>query len=202
MIRECDKSDNNLILQIINDAAVAYKGVIPEDCWSDPYMSLDYLLHEIEGGVRFWGCETDGELAGVMGIQKVQDVVLIRHAYVRRTDQGQGIGGRLLKFLCGRLYEIATTGESSLAMTDEDSASCPTITAQAGDEQGSAMTDWDCRVLVGTWTDATWAIGFYEKHGFHLVSQDEKNALLRKYWSIPDKQIETSAVLELKRSAE
>ena len=83
MIRECTDSDLNSIFEIINDAAQAYKGVIPNDCWSEPYMPFEELRHEIEDGVVFWGLERDGQLLGVMGIQDRGDVTLIRHAYVR-----------------------------------------------------------------------------------------------------------------------
>lgn len=141
---------------IINEAARAYEGVIPPDCWKEPYMPEEELRHEIDNGVVFWGYEEDGDLVGVMGIQQVQDVTLIRHAYVRPNRQNQGIGGKLLANL-------------------RDQNACPT--------------------LVGTWADAVWAIRFYEKHGFQLVSTKEKDRLLRKYWSIPGRQVETSVVL-------
>ena len=156
MIRQCVESDFETIYSIINDAAEIYKDIIPQDRWKVPYMSRDELEHEIEEGVVFWGCEEDGELLGVMGIQPIQDVTLIRHAYVRTARQNQGIGGKLLSFLIGR-------------------------TARP--------------VLLGTWADAWWAVRFYEKHGFRLVSPEEKNRLLKKYWSIPERQVETSVVL-------
>jgi N-acetylglutamate synthase-like GNAT family acetyltransferase len=156
MIRQCNSLDFEAIYTIINDAAQAYKGVIPADCWREPYMSEDELQHELEAGVVFWGYEEDGELAGVMGLQQVQGVTLIRHAYVRTAKQNQDIGGRLLSYL----------------------------RAQAARP-----------VLVGTWADAVWAVRFYEKHGFRLVSTEEKDRLLNKYWSIPRRQIETSVVL-------
>lgn len=198
MIRNCGASDTNTILQIINDAAAAYKGVIPQDCWSEPYMSSDYLLHEIENGVRFWGYESGGELTGVMGIQRVQDVILIRHAYVKTAYQGQDIGGRLLRFLCGRLPGLTTTVNGGLVMMDGDVNGGNTVGKVTG--SSPSVTNLTGRVLVGTWADATWAIGFYEKHGFLLVSRKEKNDLLNKYWSIPRRQIETSVVLELQSS--
>ena len=141
---------------IINDAAEAYHGVIPEDCWHVPYMSKDELSHEIDQGVVFWGYEEDGQLIGIMGIQDVKDVTLIRHAYVRTAKQNQGIGGKLLSELCQKLTRP---------------------------------------MLVGTWADAVWAIRFYEKHGFRLVTPQEKTQLLKTYWSIPDRQIDTSVVL-------
>jgi len=141
---------------IINDAAEAYHGVIPEDCWHVPYMSKDELSHEIDQGVVFWGYEEEGQLIGIMGIQDVKDVTLIRHAYVRTAKQNQGIGGKLLSELCQKLIR-------------------PT--------------------LVGTWADAVWAIRFYEKHGFRRVTPQEKTQLLKTYWSIPDRQIDTSVVL-------
>jgi N-acetylglutamate synthase-like GNAT family acetyltransferase len=156
MIRRCDNNDFETIYSIINDAAEAYKGVIPVDRWKIPYMPREELKHEIDDNVIFWGYEENGELIGVMGIQDVKDVTLIRHAYVRTNRQNQGIGKKLLSKL--------------LMQTNRP-------------------------VLIGTWADAVWAVGFYQKHGFRLVSQDEKNRLLKKYWSIPERQIETSVVL-------
>ena len=156
MIRPCTDNDFDAMLAIINDAALAYKGHIPADRWKEPYMSTEYLRHELDAGVRFWGYEENGELLGVMGIQDVQDVTLIRHAYVRTATRGKGIGGKLIKHL-------------------KQLTSRPT--------------------LVGTWAAADWAIRFYEKHGFRLVSWEEKERLLRKYWNIPERQTETSVVL-------
>ena len=156
MIRICDGRDFELIWAIINEAASVYKGVIPEDRWTDPYMSKEELRHEIGEGVAFWGYEESGTLAGVMGIQNVKDVTLIRHAYVRSGRQGSGIGGRLLSYLRGI-------------------AKAP--------------------LLIGTWATASWAIRFYETHGFQIVSPSERDVLLRKYWTIPERQIETSVVL-------
>jgi len=157
MIRRCDKNEDfDSIYSIINDAAQAYRGIIPEDRWKDPYMSREELQHEINQGVRFWGYEEGGALVGVMGLQLVQDVALIRHAYVRRDKQNQGIGGKLLSTIA--------------KLTDRP-------------------------MLVGTWADAVWAIHFYEKHGFRLLSFEEKDRLLRRYWKIPERQMETSVVL-------
>lgn len=156
MIRPCNTSDFETMYLIINDGAEAYHGVIPEDCWHVPYMSKDELSHEIDQGVVFWGLEEDGQLIGIMGIQDVKDVTLIRHAYVRTAKQNQGIGGELLSELCRKLTRAT---------------------------------------LVGTWADAVWAIRFYEKHGFRLVTPREKTQLLKTYWSIPDRQIDTSVVL-------
>ena len=156
MIRLCDDSEFDVIFEIINDAAQAYDGVIPADRWKEPYMSRDELRHEMDQGVVFWGYEEDRELAGVMGIQNVQDVTLIRHAYVRTAKRNQGIGSKLLACL--------------LEQTDRP-------------------------VLIGTWADAVWAIRFYESHGFRLVSPEVKARLLKKYWSIPDRQVESSVVL-------
>ena len=119
-------------------------------------MGREELQHEIDAGVQFWGYEESGKLIGVMGIQDVQDVTLIRHAYVRTTQRRKGIGGKLLSHL--------------LTLTERP-------------------------ILIGTWAAATWAISFYEKHGFRLVSEEEKNRLLKKYWSIPERQVETSVVL-------
>jgi len=156
MIRQCDSSEFESIHAIVNEAAEAYRGVIPVDRWKEPYMSRDELQHEIDGGVVFWGYEERGELIGIMGIQHVREVTLIRHAYVRKAKRNQGIGGRLLSFL-------------------REQTTRP--------------------ILVGTWADAFWAIRFYEKHGFRLVSPEEKSRLLREYWSIPERQVETSVVL-------
>lgn len=156
VIDPCCQDDFEAIYTIINDGAEAYRGIIPEDRWHEPYMSRDELRHEIDAGVRFWGYRRDGELVGVMGIQNVQDVTLIRHAYTRTARRNQGIGSRLLVELC-KLQSR--------------------------------------RVLVGTWVAATWAIRFYEKHGCRLVTPEEKDRLLKKYWSIPERQIETSVVL-------
>lgn len=157
MIRECSLEDRGQIFDVINDAAQAYKGVIPADRWKHPYMPMDELVQEIEAGVKFWGCYRDNDLVGVMGIQQVKDVTLIRHAYVRTAWQGRGIGGQLL-------------------------------------EQLRRMTTR--RLLVGTWADATWAIRFYQQHGFRLVEPNVKDQLLRTYWDIPERQIETSVVLD------
>jgi GNAT superfamily N-acetyltransferase len=156
MIRRCDDRDFELIWTIINDGAQAYKGIIPADRWTDPYMSREKLRHEIDAEVVFWGYEEDGTLAGVMGLQEVIDVTLIRHAYVLTSRQRRGIGGSLLS----HLLEVA---------------------------KGP--------VLIGTWADAVWAIHFYEKNGFQLVGTEEKDRLLKKYWSVPQRQIETSVVL-------
>jgi N-acetylglutamate synthase-like GNAT family acetyltransferase len=160
MIRQCDYRNFETICEIINDAAQAYKGAIPPDCWKEPYMSNKELEREMDEGIVFWGYEEDGELVGVMGIQHIQDVTLIRHAYVRTVKRNQGIGGRLLLFL-----RKQTTRP----------------------------------ILIGTWAGAVWAIRFYEKHGFRVVSPQEKDPLLRKYWSIPKRQIESSVVLADKR---
>jgi N-acetylglutamate synthase-like GNAT family acetyltransferase len=156
MIRRCEIDDFESIYEIVNDAASAYKGVIPADRWHEPYMGREELQHEIDAGVRFWVYEENGHLIGVMGIQDVKDATLIRHAYVRTTQRRKGIGGKLLSHL--------------LTLTERP-------------------------ILIGTWTAATWAIHFYEKHGFRLVSEEEKNRLLKKYWSIPERQVETSVVL-------
>jgi GNAT superfamily N-acetyltransferase len=152
----CKQSDIDTIFTIINDAALAYKGIIPDDRWHEPYMSAKEIRHAIIDGVVFWGLEAEGGLAGVMGIQDKGDVALIRHAYVLTRARRQGLGEKLLRHLAGQ--------------TDKP-------------------------ILVGTWKDASWAIAFYRKNGFHLVSDEDKDRLLRKYWSIPERQIETSVVL-------
>jgi GNAT superfamily N-acetyltransferase len=156
MIRPCTDNDFFAILSIVNDAALAYKGHIPADRWKEPYMSEDYLRHELDAGVVFRGYEEGGRLLGVMGVQDVKDVTLIRHAYVRTSERGRGIGGKLIAHLKGLMRRPA---------------------------------------LVGTWAAATWAIRFYERYGFRLVSWEEKERLLRTYWNIPERQTETSVVL-------
>ena len=161
MIRELLSQDFDSILRVINHAAQAYKGVIPDDRWKEPYMSAKELKKQIDSGVEFLGLEQKGGIIGVMGIEHVKNVTLIRHAYVLTKYQRRGIGGKLLKYLM------------SLAKDPE--------------------------ILVGTWKAANWAIQFYEKHGFSLTSSKEKDRLLRKYWDIPERQIETSVVLRFGR---
>ena len=156
MIRRCEATDFEAILAIVNEAARTYDGVIPADRYHEPHMPAEVLRGEIDAGVEFWVREEDGAVLGVMAIQDVKDVTLIRHAYVRTTQQGRGIGAGLL-------------------------ASLRAQTARP--------------LLIGTWADAAWAIRFYQKHGFEQVPAEVKAALLRRYWSIPDRQIETSVVL-------
>ena len=156
MIRRCAENEFDHVLTIINDGAEAYRGIIPPDRWHEPYMAADELAREISVAVEFWGFEAEGELLGVMGIQLVKDVTLIRHAYVRTARQRQGVGGALLDHLLGlseRPY------------------------------------------LIGTWAAAQWAVDFYVKNEFRRVTPEEKDRLLRTYWSIPERQIETSVVL-------
>ena len=156
MIRKGTDEDFEEIFNIINDAAIAYKGVIPPDRWHEPYMSREEFKEQIEEGIRF-SCYVDHhEIIGVMGIQDKTDVDLIRHAYVRTKQRKQGIGTLLLQ-------ELIKNSQKP--------------------------------ILIGTWKAAHWAISFYEKHGFSLVDEEEKNRLLRKYWAIPDRQVETSVVL-------
>jgi GNAT superfamily N-acetyltransferase len=99
MIRPCSGAEVPSIETIINEAARAYQGVIPADCWHEPYMPRAELLGEIAAGVQFWGWDDSGALIGVMGIQKVCDATLIRHAYVRSGHQNRGIGSVLLAAL-------------------------------------------------------------------------------------------------------
>jgi GNAT superfamily N-acetyltransferase len=155
-IRRCRDDEHDRILGIVNAAAEAYRGVIPADRWHDPYMPAAELAAEVAAGVSFWGLESDSVLVGVMGVQAVGDVHLIRHAYVAPGRQRLGVGGRLLRHL-----RAETPG----------------------------------RMLVGTWADAVWAIRFYVRHGFVPVAPEQCAALLRTYWSIPERQIETSVVL-------
>lgn len=156
MIRRCEEQDYKTIYEIINDAAQAYKGIIPEDRWHEPYMTVEELKQQIDDGVQFWGYEEEGQVVGVMGIQPKGAVTLIRHAYVRTAQRNKGIGSKVLAYLC--------------SLTEQP-------------------------VLIGTWAAASWAISFYKRHGFRVVSDLEKEQLLRKYWSIPERQIATSVVL-------
>jgi len=99
MISEYKKTDTSKILNIINDASIKYKGVIPDDCWKEPYMSEQELIDEFSDGVRIYGYNHNNELIGVIGIQEVKDVVLIRHAYTLSSFQGKGAGSALLEYL-------------------------------------------------------------------------------------------------------
>ena len=162
MIRKLTNSGFQAILAVVNDAALAYKGKIPVDRWKEPYMPAQELKEEIQSGIQFFGYTENNTLIAVMGIQLVNDVTLIRHAYTLTSHQRKGIGEKLLNHLL------------PLAKTE--------------------------RILVGTWETAPWAIKFYQKHGFMLLSREETNKLLKKYWNIPERQVETSVVLELKRS--
>lgn len=156
MIRKCTDEDFEAIFNVINDAAKAYKGMIPPDCWHEPYMPKAELKAQIEEGVQFSCYVNDAEIIGVMGIQDRRDVDLIRHAYVRTTQRNKGIGTQLLQEL---------------------------------------IQDSTKPILIGTWKAAHWAIRFYEKNGFCLVDEAEKNRLLKTYWAIPERQVETSVVL-------
>ena len=170
MIRRSIGEDFDVIHSVVNDASQAYKGIIPSDCWKEPYMSREELADEIMGGVVFWLYEVQGEhsrqstnsenrseVLAVMGVQHVQDVALVRHAYVKPSKQNRGIGGKLLEHIKGQEARP---------------------------------------LLVGTWKDAYWAVKFYEKRGFSLVSPPErKDELLKKYWSVSERQIEDSVVL-------
>ena len=156
-IRPLEDDEIDRALAIINQAALAYKGVIPADCWQEPYMPEAELRAEIAAGVNFWGYEDEGRLLGVMGRQDLEDVTLIRHAYVDPGAQRQGVGAQPVEPI-----------------------SCNEIPGP---------------ILVGTWAAAWWAIRFYEKHGFRLVTQTEKYRLLNTYWTISPRQVETSVVL-------
>jgi N-acetylglutamate synthase-like GNAT family acetyltransferase len=157
LIRESAAADFDAMLAIINEAAEAYRGVIPADRWHEPYMSTDELTLEITtGGIAFWIAEVDGRVAGVMGMQDKGDVTLVRHAYVARGTQRSGVGTALLRHVQARV---------------------------------------DTPILIGTWAAASWAIDFYQRNGFTVIAHDEKERLLRTYWSIPLRQIATSVVL-------
>jgi len=155
-IRKSREADFDALLAIVNEAAQAYRGVIPADRWREPYMPPDELKQEIANGVIFWVVEADRRLVAMMGIQDKDEVVLVRHAYVMPTVQRTGVGTRLLRHLEG-------------------------LTQKS--------------ILIGTWADAAWAIAFYQRNGYRVVPNAYKDALLRKYWSIPARQVETSVVL-------
>lgn len=156
MLRPCTSADIEQIFTVINDGAEAYRGVIPADCWHEPYMPMADLQRELDAGVRFWCAEENGRIEAVMGIQDVLDVALIRHAYTRTSSQGKGVGGTLLAHL---------------------------------------RTTTDRRILIGTWTAASWAIRFYEGRGFEVVPPEEKERLLNRYWTVSGRQIAESVVL-------
>ena len=156
MFQKCIESDFSQIHKVINSAAVVYKGIIPTDRWQEPYMPREELAEEIASGVVFWCYKENTSIHSVMGIQDVEDVTLIRHAYTLPSSQRKGIGSKLLRHLAS-------------------------LTKRP--------------LLMGTWADAEWAVRFYEKQGFSLVTEEEKNILLRKYWNIPERQVETSVVL-------
>ena len=158
MISEYKKTDFSKILQIINEASLKYKGVIPDNCWNEPYMSEQELINEFNDGVCMYGYQHNNTLVGVIGVQEVKDVILIRHAYTLSSHQGKGVGSALLEYLLKK--------------------------------------NKNCRLLVGTWKNATWAIKFYKKFDFILHTKEETTLLLEKYWNIPTKQIENSVVLE------
>jgi len=155
-VRLCRADEHGAILAIVNAAAEAYRGVIPADRWHEPYMSLREFDGEIAAGVEFWGYEGEGKLIGVMGIQAVRDIDLIRHAYVLPGSQRGGVGAALLDHL-------------------------------------RRLSAW--QMLVGTWAAAAWAIRFYSHHGFEPVTPERKTELLKTYWTITERQIETSVVL-------
>ena len=155
-IRQSSEADLPAMNRLVNEAALAYKRVIPADCWHEPYMPREEMAREIAGGVRFWVAEEDGRLLGIMGIQDKGEVALVRHAYVAPGTQRKGVGTTLLRQV-------------------EGLAAKP--------------------VLIGTWAAARWAIAFYLRNGYRLVGEEEKGALLRRYWSISERQAATSVVL-------
>jgi GNAT superfamily N-acetyltransferase len=155
-IRAIQQEDLDDALAIINEAARAYRGVIPADRWHEPYMSKSDFDAQIADGVAFLVAVDAGKLVGVMGIQDKGDVALVRHAYVSSGTQRRGLGTKLLL----HVSELANKP-----------------------------------ILIGTWAAASWAIRFYERNGFTVVSAAHKDALLRRYWSIPERQIESSVVL-------
>jgi N-acetylglutamate synthase-like GNAT family acetyltransferase len=160
LIRRAEEADMPATFAIINEAAQAYRGVIPDDRWHEPYMPMDELESEIARGITFCVAEDEGRVLGLMGMQDRGDVLLVRHAYVAAATQGKGVGSKLLRHV-------------------EALASTP--------------------ILIGTWADASWAVAFYQRNGYTVVAPDEKERLLRTYWSIPERQIETSVVLADRR---
>lgn len=156
MIRPCTGKDIDAISTVINDAARAYHGVIPDDRYQEPYMPVAMVAAEISDGVIFLGHQAGAELTGVMGYQDRGTVRLIRHAYVRSGERGRGIGSALIRRIIDESHRP---------------------------------------LLVGTWAQASRAVRFYERHGFRLVENRMKDSLLRRYWSIPDRQIDLSVVL-------
>src|ERR1700687_4192669 len=159
-IRKSEEADLPQIFAVVNEAALAYRGVIPIDQWHEPYMPREDLERDIAHGTIFWIAEEDGALLGVMGIQDKGPVALVRHAYVAPTTQRKGVGTQLLHHVEGLV---------------------------------------DKPILIGTWAAASWAIEFYRPNGFTILPTDHKDHLLRKYWSIPARQIETSIVLANQR---
>lgn len=156
MIRPCTDADFEEVRSVINDAAIAYKDTIPSQLYREPWISEEYLRAELQSGVRFWGVEENGRLVGVMGVQDIEDVTLIRHSYVRTILRRTGIGSSLIEF--------------HKAQSDRP-------------------------VLVGCLKAMTWAILFYQKHGFSLVSDEERDRLRRKYWSLSPEHVRNSVVL-------
>ena len=160
VIRLCTESDFDSIYETINDGAEAYRGVIPSEIWKEPFVSRDYLAAEIQNGVQFYAFEDHGQLLGVMGVQHFDDVVLIRHSYVRTKHQRKGIGAGLVKH---------------------------------------HLTHSQKPVLVGCLKAMTWAISFYEQHGFSLVSEDLRDILRAKYWTLSSTHVKHSVVLADRR---
>lgn len=156
MIRKAERCNIDEMCIVINDGASAYKGVVPDDRWHEPYMPLADLDSEIAAGVQFSCYMQAGQILGVMGVQDKGSVVLIRHAYVRTAARRQGIGAKLL---------------NDLVLKTEKP------------------------VLAGTWRAARWAIDFYQKHEFSVLPERQAQELLRKYWNVPTRQMETSVVL-------
>ena len=154
MIKEISLRDVGKIYEIINEAARAYRNVIPDDCYHEPYMTKEELRREMKRMTVF-GWDAGGDIIGVMGCESVNDGTLVRHAYVFPDLQKMAVGKKLID-------HIKRTATSK-------------------------------RLLVGTWADAIWAIRFYQKHGFKLLH--DKGQLLKEYWDISPRQIETSVVL-------
>lgn len=156
VIRPCGPDDFDTVLAIINQAALAYRGAIPAELWHEPYMSAADLKTEIAAGVQFWGYQSDDGLSGAMGLQRMHDLDLIRHAYVLPGGQRRGTGGALLEHLRRQSRR---------------------------------------RMLIATWSAASWALKFYRRHGFDPVSPARRAELLKAYWTMSDRRVEASVVL-------
>ncbi len=158
-VRECGSQDITTVFEVINEAAKAYKPVLPHEAYYEPQMPMEELQREIKR-VRFLAYEEEGRILGVMGYEYLGEVALIRHAYVRPGAQRKGIGTLLLKDIEDAIISTKRAG----------------------------------RIIIGTYSGASWAISFYEKHGYRKSSNPQK--ILAKYYDIPEAQRLNSLTLE------